>query len=132
MIAASAAAAHTHLAAALPIAVYDGAVPDNPAVPYVVLWTSAPQRSSDRLSGEQSDGLHRFQTTCVDLTVQGARVVQDAVHAALVDAQLDVPGRASARVKHTSTQVPREETRPARHLWLAVDTWSLASFPTSP
>lgn len=108
---------------------HDGAVPDNPALPYVVLWTSAPRRFSDSLKGDQRNGLTYFHTTTVALDPDGIRIVQGHVHDALTDARLDIPGYKPQRIQNTHTQpiTPDRDVTPA--VLFSVDQWQFITIP---
>lgn len=125
-----AAAIHAKLVAGLaPVKVYDGEVPDLPTLPYVVLWTAAPKRSSDRLTGVQWNADAGFLTSCVGLTPTQVRLAQDRVHAALLDARLEVAGRNLAGVKHLASPPIYADHDKDPTVFLGADQWSVFSAP---
>lgn len=129
MVKAHADALKALLAAVPHITVYDGQVPDNPALPYVVLWTQAPRRFSSSLKGDQSNGLAYFTTTTVALDTDGVRIVQQRVQDALTDARLIVTGYKPQRIQHTHSQpITLDRDVTPRRLF-AVDQWQFMTIP---
>lgn len=109
--------------------VHDGAPPNLPPLPYVVLWSSGLRRVGSRWCGDQDDADMLFSTTVVAKTGADVARVQENVHAALVNAPVAVSGRSCQRVKHEDSQPadPDYDTDPP--LITAVDVWRLISVP---
>ncbi len=111
------------------LTVYDGLVEDTPALPYVVLWTSAPERLSHSLGGAQTDAWNTFTTTAVGTTSDQVGWVQEKVHGALVDAPVTVSGRSCERIKHDTTVAVAADYDVTPHVLTAVDVWQFLSIP---
>lgn len=128
MIKAHADAILTRLTSTPHITVYDGEVPNNPALPYVVAWVRV-QRTSDSLRGRQTDADVPFQTTTVGLTPESVRIVQDHVHAALADYRLTIPGRSTTRIKHINARPLFTDHDVDPPVLTAVDEWAIRTVP---
>lgn len=111
------------------VTVYDGSVPDRPALPYVVVWITPPRHESDRMTGDQLNADNVFQTTTSGLTPESVRIVVNNLHAALVDARVAVDGRNSQRIKHLTAQPIRPDQDVLPPLFYGVDQWSLFTVP---
>lgn len=118
------------LRAALPVPVHDGKVPNLPTYPYVVLWIAEPSRTTDRMPRLQVNHAHAWQTSCVGLTGDQARAVQQRVHDALTDARLVVPGRGVQRVQHDGASLLYSDLDPDPEVLIAADTWSVLTVPS--
>lgn len=112
------------------VTIYDGAVPDAAALPYVVAWITQPRHESDRMTGDQANADNVFQTTVSGASVESVRIVLDHLHAALVDARVAVDGRNTQRVKHLSGQPTRPDNDVDPPVLYATDQWSLMSAPS--
>jgi hypothetical protein len=111
--------------------VHDGAVPNLPQIPYVVLWTAAPVRSSDRLSGLATNADAHFQTSAVGLSAEQVRLVQDHVHAQLLSVRLVVAGRSMALVRHLAAPMILRDDSVDPPLFLGADQWGVFSAPAA-
>lgn len=111
------------------VTVYDGIVPDRPALPYVVAWITPPRHESDRMTGDQLNADNVFQTTASGLTPESVRIVVGNLHRALVDARVAVEGRNSQRIKHLTSQPIRPDEDVSPPLFYGVDQWSLFTVP---
>lgn len=111
------------------ITVYDAEVPNDPDLPYVVLWTTAPQRSTNRLSGGTTGAASNFQTTTVALDTAGLRIVQDHVHNALDGIRVEVPGYDTERVRHVNAEPIRPDYDVDPMVLYGVDQWQFVSIP---
>ena len=125
----------THVAAvkaalqAAGLTAHDGEVPAGASLPYVVLYADQGQASSTRFDAASDRRAFRVQTTSVGGTVEQARWAAEKVQAALLDARLTIPGRATWPLRQeTSRPIARDDdvTPP---LFYAVDVWRLDSLP---
>lgn len=111
------------------LTVYDGIVPNVPALPYAVLWTSAPLRWSDRMCGVQGNAREMFATTAVGTTADQVGWVQEKIHAALVDVRVTVTGRSCERIQHVESAAMDIDYDVRPPVLTAVDSWVFASVP---
>lgn len=111
------------------LAVYTARVPTKPALPYVWLIAAAPQRQAPGLDGGQRHADAAFQTTTVGGDAQQLGWAQERVHAALVDARPDVPGRRTSRISHEAAQPTRADDDVDPPRVYAVDQWAYLSVP---
>ncbi len=112
------------------LVVHDGAVIGIlPPRPYVVLWASAPHRTSDRLAGFSDLADTTFSTTAVADSARDVAQVQEWVHAALLDAAVTVTGRVSQRIDHTRSAAAEVDYDQRPPVVTAVDAWRLVSVP---
>lgn len=88
------------LQAALPAAVtvHDGDVPDTPGQTYVAVYDDAGNLSATSLAAVTDYIAQTVQVTCVGTTPAQARMVLDAVRAALIDQRPTVAGRSCWRI----------------------------------
>lgn len=113
------------------LTLYDGIVPNLPALPYAVLWTSAPVRFADRLCGDQANARALFRTTSVGATPIQIGWVQEKIFAALLDVRVTVPGRSCERIKsyepgRGETDIDYDADPP---VLTAIDSWLFVSVP---
>jgi len=112
------------------LTVYDGVVPNLPALPYGVLWASAPLRWSDRMCGDQMNAREQFQTTAVGYTAVQVGWVQEKIHAALVGVRPVVAGRACERIQNDrppgQMDIDYDVDPP---ILTAIDLWLFVSVP---
>ncbi len=112
------------------LSVYDGAITAAlPPRPYVVLWASAPHRTSDRLSGFPDVADTTFSTMAVADTARDVAQVQEWANAALLNAAVTVAGRACQRIKHEGSADAEVDYDQRPPVITAVDAWRLVSFP---
>lgn len=112
--------------AAMPtgVSVYDRQVPDDgaqtePPDRYVVLWMPGPDRKSSAVSGQSSDRMVRWQTTCVAPDRAMAQWLSNRVCGALVDQRPAVDGWTREQVKHTQSYMANEQQPEVHDLVLA-------------
>lgn len=111
------------------IMVYDDTVPDDPDVPYVVVYSNQgmPENAS---MADVSDWQHfSFQTTVVAQTQGQARLLADRVQSALLDKRPTVVGRSVGRLSKTSSQPVRRDDDVSPPVFYAVDVWALTTVP---
>lgn len=111
------------------LTLYDGIVPNVPALPYAVLWASAPLRWSDRMCGTQENARELFSTTAVGATADQVGWVQEKVHAALVDVLAVISGRSCERIKHAESAATDIDYDVDPPVLTAVDSWLFVSIP---
>lgn len=107
----------------------DGLVPDNPTLPYAILWFGGGDRSRTTLAAVSDRRDCEFQITSVGLDETGMRSVQDRAAAALVDQRPVVAGRQTSpiwQVGDTSPQVDRDVTP---HRLYVADRYAFTSVP---
>lgn len=120
------------LALTLPnLTLYDTRVIDNPAFPYVVVFSGAPSvEDSDRASGHASTADHEFQTTVVGTNVDQVRLLSEWVRTALLDVRLIVTGRSVTRIKPLASQNPRVDPDIPSEPIYATAQWGFVSVPS--
>lgn len=112
------------------LTVYDGEVPNLPVMPYVVLWTRSPHRTSDRLCGASANADAWFQTSAVGEHPDGVRAVQEHVHGLLLDARLSVAGRSMALVRHLAAPTIQRDDTTDPPVFVGADQWGVFSTPS--
>lgn len=114
------------------LTVYDGRVPAEPALPYVVLYLGwDAERTALVAVTDQFNG--RAQVTSVGANSEAVRIIAKRVADRLLDVTPAVTGRACWPITHDFSQPPRED-RDVRingvgYPVFAVDTYRLSSVP---
>lgn len=129
-------AAFAALLTSVGLTVYDGEVPDDPAVQYVLLYDyfvtpdglTAPDALSLTLASGPLDP--QIYVHSVGVTRQSARATAARVRAAVLDQVLAVAGRTCFPVRHRDGQsVRRNEEIPGRPVFDQVDVYGWRSLP---
>jgi hypothetical protein len=110
---------------------YDGQVPDPPALPYWVLYLDTSVEGATQLCATSNRADFRFQITSVGLTAEAVRIVAGRARGLVIDQRLTVPGRACGLIRH-ETSIPvradRDVTLDGAHPMFAVDTYRFVSY----
>lgn len=111
------------------VVVHDGIVPNNAALPYVVVF--ADQGAADPTSLAYASDWRTFHlhTTCVGSTQLQVRALAERVDAALLDQRPTVAGRSVAPLRKALTQPVRQDTDVDPPVLFAADVWVLSSVP---
>lgn len=117
------------------LVIYDGKVPDKPAVAakrYVLVYfvTSRPDGSS--LTADQDIAITRAYCHCVGETAAAARAVSGIVAAALVGAEVSIAGRVCWPIRDDdSSAPPRRDESTGVQVMDAVSVYRLKSVPAT-
>lgn len=113
------------------LTVYDGIVPNLPALPYAVLWASTPLRYTDRMCGDQINARLVFSTHAVASTSVQVGWVQEKLNAALLGATVTVAGRSCERIQsfEYGSGKPDIDYDVDPPVLTAVDSWLFVSVP---
>ena len=105
------------------VTLYDGQVPDNPSVPYVVVYFDQGNPRPTTVNSGRWMQHFIFQTTYVAESAAQLRIIADKVEDVLRGTKLDVYRTATTPVEKRSTQSARTDldVRPPRVY--SVDTW---------
>lgn len=109
--------------------VYDGQVPNNPVLPYVVLYIDSGTRSAESLSCDADTADFALQTTSVGATREQAQWAAERAMGALLDARPVVSGWLCGRVRHAGSQPTRRDDDVDPPLMYATDQWRFLSTP---
>jgi hypothetical protein len=83
---------------------YDGGqVPDEPDLPYAVLFMDTGIEGATKLCGDTDEAVHRFQVTSVGLTDDSAVIVADAARSLVLDVRPVVAGRVCGPIRKETT-----------------------------
>lgn len=129
MIRAHVAAVYALLDAVANLNVYDGVVPNTPALPYVVLWANQGAPSSNTVEQASTRRDFTIQTTYVGSTPEQARWAAEKAQGALLDVTPTVAGRQCWPLVVEASQSTRVDLDVDPPVFLSVDVWRLASVP---
>lgn len=107
--------------------VIDGSAPDLTRPPYVVVYISADNERSDRLTQQSNVASLRIITHSVGASTTAARRVADKVRAALLDKTLSVSGWSSWPLRHEYGLPPVTDESTGLLVVDAVDGWTVAA-----
>lgn len=118
------------LDAALSCDVYVEGVPENPTLPYVVLWARSPLvRSGDITADADGYREYEYQTTVVAEGAQAALFWQERVFDALLGVVPSVSGAVCGPIRHVVGGTVDEDERVPRVTWSPFDVWRFTSVP---
>lgn len=117
------------LSADTALRVYDGQVPNNPVLPYVVLYIDSGTRSTESLEGDADTADFSMQTTSVGSTREQAQWAAERAMGALLDVRPSVAGWACGRIRHVGSQPTRRDDDVDPPLMYATDQWRFLSTP---
>lgn len=106
------------------VVVYDRQVPDTgmegqPPERYVVVWMPGPDRRSSAVSGQSTDRVTRWQTTCVAPDRERSEWLSNRVCGALVDQRPVVEGWTREQIRHLQSYMANEQQPEVHDLVLA-------------
>ena len=107
--------------------VIDGPAPDLTRPPYVVVYISADNEGSDRLTQQTNVSTLRVITHSVGASTTAARRVADRVRTALLDKTLQVDGWTSWPVRHEYGLPAVTDESTGLLVVDAVDGWTIAA-----
>lgn len=111
------------------LTVYDGKVPDGPAMPYVVVYADGGLAAPDNLASVSTWRMWGFQTTAVGTTADQARLVAEKAQGALLDVTPTVSGRTCGRIQHDTSRDVQRDDDVVPPVMYAVDRWRFNSVP---
>lgn len=113
------------------LTVYDGSVPDRPALPYAVAYPGPGAADRSALEAVSDTVTTIVQVTCVGQTRDSAAVIADKVSDSLLDTVLDVPGWVcSPIVQDRATDLPIKDLDVVPPVFYAVTQWRLITAKT--
>ena len=120
----------TVLDSALSATVYTEGVPENAALPYVVIWSRGGTIKAGDITGHP-DGWRNieFQTTVVAAGAKAAIRLQDLVYDALLGVSPSVSGWTCGPIWHVVGGTVDENERVPRVTWSPFDVWRLKTVP---
>ncbi len=110
------------------VTVYDGQVPNEPTLPYVVIRTDTGRRERSALPATSDRLTLRIWATSVGLNRTSAQVVSERVTAALLDVRPTVTSRSCFPITSVNSQPAREDDV-VKPLVFALDEFELVSIP---
>lgn len=115
---------------ALDCRVYTEGVPENAALPYVVLWSRGGLVRAGDVTGSP-DGWREIevQTTVVAAGAKAAILLQDKVFDALLGVSPTVDGQRCGPLRHVVGGTVDEDERVPRVTWSPFDVWRCATVP---
>lgn len=113
------------------LTVYDGQVPSQPALPYVVVYFDAgpPNQELASLDDLSSERDWSFQVTSVGGTREQAQWAVEGAFAGLYGVRPSVAGRSCGRIRHVGSQPARRDDDVTPPLMYATDQWRFLSTP---
>lgn len=118
------------LDAALDCDVYVEGVPENPALPYVALWSrGGTVRPADVTGVPFGHREHEVQTTVVAAGARAAILLQDKVFDALLGQTPAVSGFTCGPIRHVVGGTVDEDERVPTVTWSPFDVWRFTSVP---
>jgi len=114
------------------LVVYDGAVPQLTAPPYVVVYFADAdplESTSTHLTHEARRHITDAYCHCVGTNGQAARMVADRVRTALLNVTPTVSGRACFPIRRTDGQPAQRDETTGRLVMDKVDVYRLSSIP---
>jgi len=118
------------LDAALSCSVYTEGVPENPALPYVVLWARGGTIRGNDITGSPLGWReHEYQTTVVAAGAKAAILLQDRVFDALLGVSPVVAGFTVGPLRHIVGGTVDEEEGVPNVTWSPFDVWRCSSVP---
>ncbi len=110
------------------VTVYDGRVPNEPTLPYVVVRTDTGRRERSALPASSDRLTLRIWATSVGLTRTSAQVVSERVTAALLDVRPTVASRSCFPITSVNSQPARVDDV-VQSLVYVLDEFELVSIP---
>ena len=110
------------------VTVYDGQVPNEPSLPYVVIRTDSGRRERSALPASSDRVTVRIWATSVGETRASAQWVSEKVTTALLDVRPTVTGRSCFPITSVNSQPAREDDV-VKPLVFALDEFELVSIP---
>lgn len=123
-------AAHVEAVEALvgaSVRLYVNRVPDDPDLPYAVLYMAAPDRLRDRLAPVTARQDNPFQVTSVALDEAGLRSVTGRVAAALLDVRPSVTGYATDPIRSDGGSFPQVDRDVTPHRLFVAEQFTFSS-----
>jgi hypothetical protein len=115
---------------ALSCNVYVEGVPENPTLPYVVLWArGGTVRQGDVTAEPDGWREHEFQTTVVAAGSQQALLWRNRVFDALLGVRPTVTGFTVGPLRHVVGGTVGEDEAQPRVVWSPFDVWRCSSVP---
>lgn len=108
----------------------DGRVPDNPTLPYAVLFMGSGTAARTTLQAVSDRRDVEFQVTSVGLDGAGARSVAERVRTAVLDKRPTVAGRSTNPVVQVVAEPLRTDRDVTPHRLYLVDVYSFSSVPS--
>lgn len=113
------------------VRLYEGRVPDNPTLPYAVLWADIGTATRTTLAAISDRRDVAFQITSVGLDADGCRSVAERVRTALLDQRPTVAGRTSNPIVQTGAQPLRVDRDVTPHRLFLVDLYAFSTVPAA-
>ena len=110
------------------VTVYDGRVPNDPTLPYVVVRTDTGRRERSALPASSDRLTLRIWATSVGLTRASAQVVSERVTAALLDVRPTVASRSCFPITSVNSQPSRVDDVNTDLVYV-LDEFELVSIP---
>lgn len=110
------------------VTVYDGQVPNDPALPYVVIRTDTGRRERSALPASSDRLTVRIWATSVGETRASAQWVSEKVTTALLDVRPTVTGRTAFPITSVNSQPAREDDV-VKPLVFVLDEFELTTIP---
>jgi hypothetical protein len=109
----------------------DGQVPDEPEMPYAVLYADNGDASRTTLAAVSDRRDHAFHIKSVGLDPTGVRSVSERVRVAVLDQRPAVAGRATSPITQETSQPLRVDRDVTPHRLFTDDLYTFSSVPTS-
>lgn len=111
------------------VRLYEGEVPNNPTLPYAVLWMGTGTATRSTLAAVSDRRDVEFQITSVGLDAAGARSVSERVRTAVLDKRPAVPGRVSKPIRQVADQPLRVDRDVTPHREYLVEVYAFFTVP---
>lgn len=125
-------AAHVEAVEALlsgAVRLYVNRVPDDPDLPYAVLYMATPDRVRDRLAAVTVRQSNPFQVTSVALDEGGLRSVTGRVATALLDIRPSVTGYSTDPIRSDGGSFPQVDRDVTPHRLFVAEQFTFSSVP---
>lgn len=110
---------------------YDGKVPDEPSIPYTVIYPSQGDLGWASLEGDSTTLDLSFQITAVGLTRAQAGWAADKARVALLDKKPTVTGRACGQILQESSVPIQRDDDVVPPVFYAINQYRLMSVPST-
>lgn len=107
----------------------DGVVPDDPTLPYAVLWMGTGTGTRTTLAAVSDRRDVEFQVTSVGFDGDGPRSVAERVRTAVLDRRPTVTGRSASPVAQVAAEPLRVDRDVTPHRLYVVDVYSFSTLP---